>query len=145
MKLGIDDVKKYLPHREPILLLDGVVDYEDGTFLHAQRHFKENDPVFEGHFPGSPIMPGVLGVEALAQAAAMLVNLTTQKTAEETIFLFMSIDKVKFKQPVYPGDTLDLLIKQIKKVKNIYKFEGQALKNDKLVTQATFMAQQVVK
>jgi 3-hydroxyacyl-[acyl-carrier-protein] dehydratase len=138
-------IEERLPHRAPILLLASVEEWVADKHLVAKRPLPANDPVFAGHFPDHPILPGVLGVEALAQAGALLTNLTDDYTAAQTQFLFRSIHKVSFRQPILPGDTMTLAVTQIQKRGGVYKFEGQVRVADKLCTEASFTAMRVVK
>jgi 3-hydroxyacyl-[acyl-carrier-protein] dehydratase len=143
--LGLKDVKKLLPHREPILLIDEVLDYTIDKSLTARRFLPKNDPVFKGHFPAHPIMPGMLTVEAMAQAAAILVSLSRGLFAEQTLFYFMGVDEVRFKKPVFPGSTLTLEVRQHKRLGDIYRYGGEAYLTQadgtrELAASATFMA-----
>ena len=143
--LNKDEVMQRIPHRPPILLVDDVVGWDAGKTLHARRTFLEDDPVFEGHFPGHPIVPGVLMVEAIAQSAALLTNLTLDHTAEETLFYFMGVDKTRFKAPVVPGQTVDLTVQLVKTKASIYWFDGQASVEGDVVAQTSFMAKFMLK
>ena len=116
MKNGVDinAIINLLPHRYPFLLVDRVLDYKPFEFLTAIKGVTVNEPCFMGHFPGNPIMPGVLILEALAQASAILSNLSrTPKEGHEFVYFFASIDNAKFKQIVTPGDVLRLEVKLI--------------------------------
>lgn len=134
------NVKELIPHRDPILLVDEIVEAKPFEFLNAKKLVKEDDPVLEGHFPGNPIWPGVYAIEAIAQAGACLVNLSLEKDAAGTIFYFMSVDSAKFRSPVKPGDMLDLKVRQIKQRGYVFKFEGDVLVGDKPVAQVAFTA-----
>jgi 3-hydroxyacyl-[acyl-carrier-protein] dehydratase len=134
------NVKELIPHREPMLLVDEVVDFTKGDALKATKHFSQNDPVFAGHFPGFPVLPGVLSIEALAQASACFVNLNQGKTAEESLFFFMSLDSAKFRNPILPGTKVELDVRLIKQRRDVYKFQGTASANGEKVTEATFTA-----
>jgi len=141
MQLNKEDIKKYIAHRDPMLLLDRVVncDVENGE-IHAQFDVKEDWDILKGHFPGAPIMPGVLITEACAQASAVLTNVIAGRTSEETLFYFMAIENVRFRQPVLPECVLDLKVKLVKKKASILKFEAKAYVNDKLATECAFTA-----
>lgn len=143
--LSQKDILNRLPHRPPILLVDEVVEWEADTRITAQRFLPADDRVFEGHFPGEPILPGVLTVEAMAQSAALLVNLTREKTAEEALFLFMQIENARFKHPVKPEDTLTMEVTQTNRRGDIYWFEGEAKVSGKTVASACFTAKFVDK
>lgn len=111
----------------------------------ATRHFPEGDRVFDGHFPGHPILPGVLGVESLAQAAGALVNLSRGIKAHECVFYFTGLEKVKFRKPVLPNDTLTLEVKQLQRLRDVfYKFEGVGTVNGEKCFEATFSAKHVI-
>lgn len=138
-------VQQTLPHRAPILLVDEVLDWSPAATIHARRHVSADDPQFAGHYPGEPIFPGVLLVEALAQASGLLVNLTLEKTAEETIFLFMQIDQARFRRKVCPGDTLDLHVTQTKNRLDLYWFNGHVEVAGQQVAAAAFSAKHVLK
>ena len=141
-KTNIDIVKvmQWLPHRYPMLLVDRIIDFEPDTSITAIKNVTINEPFFEGHFPGQPIMPGVLIVEAMAQAAALLfrVDEDNQPRAEATYY-FVGIDKARFKRPVTPGDQLVMNIKIKRKMRSIWKFEGIATVDDKVCCTSEFM------
>ena len=141
-KTNIDIVKvmQWLPHRYPMLLVDRIIDFEPDTSITAIKNVTINEPFFEGHFPGQPIMPGVLIVEAMAQAAALLfrVDEDNQPSAEATYY-FVGIDKARFKRPVTPGDQLVMNIKIKRKMRSIWKFEGIATVDDKVCCISEFM------
>jgi 3-hydroxyacyl-[acyl-carrier-protein] dehydratase len=133
-------VKDLIPHREPILLVDEIVEFKQDELLKATRYFANDDPAFTGHFPGFPVLPGVLSIEALAQAGACFVNLNQGKTADESLFFFMSVESAKFRNPVMPNTTLNLDVDLIKQRRDVYKFHGIASANGKKVTEAIFTA-----
>lgn len=139
MALNIN-VKDLIPHREPMLLVDHVVGFESEKSIHAQRTFEEDDPIFKGHFPGHPVLPGVLAIEALAQTGALLVNLSLQKKATETLFYFMSIDSSKFRSMILPGHTLDLKVSLIKRRGTVFRFKGEAIVEGRVATEVVFTA-----
>ncbi len=126
--MDILDIRKYLPHRYPFLLIDKVLNYEIGKKLSAIKNVTINEPFFTGHFPSKPIMPGVLIVEALAQAAAILAYRSLENPdVEKTLFYLGSIDNTRFKKIVVPGDQLLLNIEITAHRNTIWKFTGQAL------------------
>ena len=137
---GIDKVRQHLPHRPPILLVDEVLEWEKFDSIHARRHFAAHDPVFQGHFPGNPLLPGVLGVEALAQTAALMVNLSLGVKQDETSFLFAAVDSTKFKKSIKPKDTVELKVKMLWERRGLYRFEGEAFVGNTLVTKTEFTA-----
>jgi len=138
--LDIYDILKHLPHRYPFLLIDRVVDYEPGKTLVAIKNVTHNEPHFPGHFPNRPIMPGVLILEALAQATGILAFKTANRIPDDnSLYYFVGIDNARFKQPVEPGDQLRLEVEFIKQMRGIWKFKGQALVDGKVVCSADLM------
>jgi beta-hydroxyacyl-ACP dehydratase FabZ len=138
MILDVNDIQRMLPHRYPFLLIDRVVEIEPGKSIAALKNVTINESFFQGHFPGKPIMPGVLQIEALAQAGGVLVYKSVQ--TDDNIVYFMSIDKVKFRKPVVPGDQLRLEVSFTQARGKVYRFKGQALVDGQVVCQAEFMA-----
>lgn len=134
--MDIKEIMDCIPHRFPFLLIDRVVSIEDGT-LTAIKNVTINEPFFSGHFPGEPIMPGVLTIEAMAQAAGVLAIKTG---SEGTGVLFMSIEKAKFRKPVVPGDQLRIEVKLLKQRNRVLKFTGRAYVEEKMVCEAEFTA-----
>jgi len=127
-----------LPHRFPFLLIDKVIDFEIGKTLHAVKNVTINEPFFQGHFPTKPIMPGVLILEAMAQATGILGFKTVEK-ADDTLYYFAAIDNARFKQPVVPGDVLHIHVELLKERRGIGKFSCRAFVEDKLVCSAEIM------
>jgi 3-hydroxyacyl-[acyl-carrier-protein] dehydratase len=138
--MNIHEILKYLPHRYPILLVDRVISYEAGKDIVALKNVSINEPFFSGHFPHHPVMPGVLIVEALAQAAAIL-TLRTEDTVnkENTVYYFVGIDGVRFKKPVIAGDQLILKVAIERQIKGLWKYSARAEVDDQLVTEAQLM------
>jgi 3-hydroxyacyl-[acyl-carrier-protein] dehydratase len=138
--LDIYDILKHLPHRYPFLLIDRVLDYEPGKSLIAIKNVTHNEPHFPGHFPNRPIMPGVLILEAMAQATGILAFKTTDRIPDDnSLYYFVGIDNARFKQPVEPGDQLRLEVEFVKQMRGIWKFKGQALVDGKIVCSADLM------
>lgn len=138
--LDIHEVMKHLPHRYPFLLVDKVVDYEAGNFLHAIKNITINEPCFTGHFPHRPVMPGVLILEALAQATGILAFKTLGELPDESsLYYFVGIDKARFKKPVEPGDQVELKVTLVKRKRAIWKFDAEALVDGKVVCAAELM------
>lgn len=144
MALDKAQIEAIIPHRSPILLVDGVQSYTPDEKINASRYFPADDHVFEGHFPGNPLLPGVLMVEALAQAAALLVSLSRSTTAENSYFLFMAVESAKFRRSVVPEETLILEVNQLKRKRDVYRFEGVAKVGDDVAANAIFMAKHVI-
>ena len=138
--MDINDIQKILPHRYPFLLIDKIIDIEKGKSITAQKNVSNNEPFFQGHFPGRPLMPGVLVVEAIVQAACFTVAMKLKDSMKNPGVSFMTIDKCKFRKPILPGDVLNLKVNRINKVKNVYKFEGKCLVNDAIHAQCIFSA-----
>ncbi|WP_295624747.1 3-hydroxyacyl-ACP dehydratase FabZ [uncultured Nitrosomonas sp.] len=138
--MNIHEILKYLPHRYPLLLVDRVISYEAGKDIVALKNVSINEPFFSGHFPHHPVMPGVLIVEALAQAAAIL-TLRTENTTnkEDTVYYFVGIDGVRFKKPVMAGDQLILKVSIQRQIKGLWKYSARAEVDDQLVTEAQLM------
>lgn len=125
MQLDVEQIKKYLPHRYPFLLLDRVLDAQPGKSLTAIKNVSISDPVFQGHFPQLAIFPGVLMVEAMAQASGILAYLTTTNTAKaaKDLYFLAGIDKTRFKKMVVPGDQLRLHIELVQQRQNFTAFK----------------------
>ena len=135
----IQEIMALLPHRYPMLLVDKVVDYEVGKYLHAIKNVTVNEPIFTGHFPDQPIFPGVMILEAMAQATGLLGFKTTEGREDNELYLFAAIDNARFKNPVYPGDTMHLHVDFIKERRNLWKFYGEAKVDGKVVCTAELM------
>jgi len=128
-----------LPHRYPFLLIDRVLDYTPGESLTAIKNVTINEPIFTGHFPNMPIFPGVLILEAMAQATGVLGFLTVSERTENELYLFAGIDEARFKKPVVPGDTLVIEVKFLKERRNMWKFYGEAKVDGQVVCTAELM------
>jgi len=143
IKLTVEEIQQLIPHRYPMLLVDKVVDMEPGKWIHAVKNVSINEPVFTGHFPDYAIFPGVMILEAMAQASGVLGFKTSElegnPKSEAEMFLFASIDNAKFKRPVHPGDTIDLHIEFVKERRNMWKYYGEAKVDGKVVCSADLM------
>src|SRR5674476_551788 len=138
--MDIHEILDHLPHRYPFVLIDRVLSMELGKEITAIKNVSINEPFFPGHFPYHPVMPGVLIVEAMAQAAAVLSFKTTGlKPSEDTVYYFAGIDKARFKKPVIPGDQLELKVAIDRIIRGIGKYKGQALVNGEIVAEAELM------
>ena len=140
--LNIKEIMDLLPHRYPFLLVDRVVDYtytEEKKVLKAIKNVSINEPFFHGHFPGKPVMPGVLILEALAQATGILSFKVIGKPKDDELYYFAAIDNARFKRPVFPGDQLVLDVELLREVKGIAKFTGVASVDGKVVCTAELM------
>lgn len=135
------DIFKLLPHRYPFLLVDRVLTYKPFDYLTALKNVTLNEPFFQGHFPGNPIMPGVLMIEAMAQASAILSNLSrSAKPGHKFIYFFASIDNVKFKHIVVPGDQLRLEVKFLGAKRDFWRMHGEVFVSEKCVCSADLMS-----
>lgn len=138
--LDITQIKEYLPHRYPLLLVDRVLDWESGKKITALKNVTVNEELFNGHFPNKPVMPGVLMIEALAQTAAILSFLTeNRKPDENTVVYFAGIDNVRFKRPVGPGDQLIMEAEITRRARGIWKYKTRATVDNQLVLEADLM------
>jgi 3-hydroxyacyl-[acyl-carrier-protein] dehydratase len=138
--LDINQIKQYLPHRYPMLLVDRVLTWESGKTITAIKNVTANEEFFNGHFPNKPVMPGVLMVEAMAQTAAILSFLTMgQKPDENTIVYFVGIDNVRFKRPVGPGDQLKMDVEILRVARGIWKYKAVATVDGQLAVEAELM------
>lgn len=139
MILNIEQIKNLIPHRNPFLFIEECKITEVGTKGESFRLFKENEYFFEGHFPNNPIVPGVVIVEAMAQTAGVVVSHSLNPNENKSV-LFMSINKAKFRRPVFPNYKIYFFVELQNKVKNVYKFIGRAYHEEKLVSESEFSA-----
>jgi len=128
----IQEILELLPHRYPMLLVDKVVEYEHGKWLHAVKNVTFNEPIFTGHFPAKAIFPGVLILEAMAQATGLLGYKMVEDSERDELYLFAGVDNARFKHPVIPGDSLHLHITFVKERRGIWKFSCEAKVEDKI-------------
>jgi 3-hydroxyacyl-[acyl-carrier-protein] dehydratase len=140
MQLDIHEILNHLPHRYPFVLIDRVIDLKLNEEITAIKNVTINEPFFPGHFPYHPVMPGVLIVEAMAQAAAVLSFKTMNVLpSEDSVYYFAGIDNVRFKKPVSPGDQLILNVKIDRVLKGIWKYKAQAKVDNQIVAEAEMM------
>ncbi len=132
------EIQNMIPHRYPFLFVDRILEYEEGKTIVGLKNVSIDEPFFQGHFPGRPIMPGVLMVEAMAQVGGVLVKLSTG--TDDKLVYFMSIEKAKFRKPVVPGDQLRFEIEAVQIRGKAWKFKGRTLVEGKVVCEAEFMA-----
>jgi 3-hydroxyacyl-[acyl-carrier-protein] dehydratase len=138
--LDINQIKQYLPHRYPLLLVDRVIDWESGQRITTIKNVTINEEFFNGHFPHKPVMPGVLMIEALAQSAALLAFLTMgQKPDDNAVVYFVGIDGARFKRPVEPGDQLKMEVEILRQSRGIWKFSAKASVDGQLAVEAELM------
>ncbi len=140
VEMDIMKIQTLLPHRYPMLLIDKVLDCVPGESLVGIKNVTYNEPFFTGHFPNKPIMPGVLILEAIAQATGVLAFYSLNKTPDvNTLYYLVGIDKARFKIPVVPGDQLQLEVKLTREIRGIYRFDGVAKVDGKVVASAEIM------
>jgi beta-hydroxyacyl-ACP dehydratase FabZ len=142
MTMTINEIMKYLPHRYPMLLVDRVLEIsEDGKKITGLKNVSANEPFFQGHFPGAPVMPGVLIVEAMAQCSALLgLREMSEEERAKKLFLFGGIDKARFRRPVVPGDQLILECEVLQRRSTTVKMRGVAKVADKVVAEADLLS-----
>lgn len=138
--MDLREIQNTLPHRYPFLLIDRVVELEVGRKLVGYKNVTTNEPFFNGHFPGHPVMPGVLILEALAQAAALLAYKSTGLDPKGRVAYLMGIDGAKFRKPVVPGDRLQLEVEVLKNKATVWKQKGTAYVDGQKVAEAEFLA-----
>ena len=138
--MDIKEILEYLPHRYPFLLIDRVLEIDEGKRILALKNVTMNEPFFPGHFPHHPVMPGVLIVEAMAQAAAILSFKSMGiKPGDDSVVYFAGIDNVRFKRPVVPGDQIHFDVQITQNKRNIYKYEGVARVDGEVASEADLM------
>lgn len=137
--LDIQAIMRLLPHRPPFLLIDRIVELGDEQVV-ALKNVTINEPFFAGHFPGHPVMPGVLLVEAMAQAGAVMAMRASQFDPARQVVYFMALDKVKFRRPVVPGDQVRLEVQPLRKGGTVWKMKGRALVDGQVACEAEFLA-----
>lgn len=140
-EIRIDQILKLLPHRYPFLLVDRLKEVVPGESGIGIKNVTMNEPFFQGHFPENPVMPGVLQIEAMAQTAGIIVlqSFPEEERSGNGVY-FMTVDEVKFRKPILPGDVIEFHVKKEQTVRNVFKFRGEAKVDGKLVSQAIFSA-----
>ena len=138
--MNIEDILKNIPHRYPFLMIDRLTDVNQGESAVGIKNVSINEQFFQGHFPAKPVMPGVLIVEAMAQTAAALVVVSFKEDLSSKLVYFMSIENARFRKPVVPGDTLNILVNKKQVRGDVWKFSGEAFVGDKLVAESLFTA-----
>ncbi len=138
--MDIHEILRHLPHRYPIILVDRILELDPGKRVVALKNVSINEPVFMGHFPHYPVMPGVLIVEAMAQAAAVLSFVSMgKKPDEDSVYYFAGIDGARFKRPVGPGDQLRLEVEILREMRGVVKFGGKALVDGQIAAEAELL------
>lgn len=138
--IEIQEVLHRLPHRYPFLLVDRAIQYVPNHSIRGIKNVTINEPFFPGHFPGAPVMPGVLQIEALAQTGALLMSKTLEADITKHLILFMSVENARFKRPVMPGDVMEMPVEVLFQRRNIFKFRGRVEVNGQLATDCEFAA-----
>ena len=138
--LDIQEIMKLLPHRYPFIMIDRILEVRPGEKVIAIKNVTINEPFFQGHFPENPIMPGVLIIEAMGQAGAVLAAKSLDREPHGSLIYFMGMDKVKFRKPVTPGDQLIFEVKFLKQRRKVFKMSGVARVDEEVVAQAELMA-----
>ena len=138
--IDIAEILRRIPHRYPFLLVDRAEDYMPHQSIVGVKCVTMNEPFFQGHFPENPVMPGVLIIEAIAQTGAVLMSKTLDADVEGKTIFFMSMDNVRFRTPVRPGDVLRMPVQVLRARSDVYKFSGQAFVGEKLAAQVEFAA-----
>jgi 3-hydroxyacyl-[acyl-carrier-protein] dehydratase len=138
--LNIQEIMKLIPHRYPFIMIDRILELMPREKIVALKNVTINEPFFQGHFPENPIMPGVLIIEAMAQAGAVLAAKSLDKEFRNSLIYFMGIDKVKFRKPVIPGDQVMFELKFLKQRAKVFKMAGIAYVDKKIVAEAELMA-----
>jgi 3-hydroxyacyl-[acyl-carrier-protein] dehydratase len=144
LPLGVEEISAMLPHRYPFLLLDRVIAFERGKRVTAIKNVTSNEPFFQGHFPGHPVMPGVLIIESMAQAAGVLIKMSVpHDPAQAMVFYLVKVDNARFNRVVVPGDQLRLEIEHKRTMRNMSQFWGRAFVEDKVAAEAEMLCAEV--
>ncbi|MFI4968674.1 MAG: 3-hydroxyacyl-ACP dehydratase FabZ [Lysobacterales bacterium] len=144
LPIDVEQIAAMLPHRYPFLLLDRVTAFEHGKRVTALKNVTINEPFFQGHFPGHPVMPGVLIIEAMAQAAGVLIKLTVpHDPAQPVVFYLVKVDNARFNRVVVPGDQLRLEVEHKRTMRNMSQFLGRAFVGDQLAAEAEMLCAEV--
>ena len=138
--LNIQDIMKMIPHRYPILLVDRIIELDPGQSAVSVKNVTMNEPQFMGHFPGHPVMPGVLIIEAMAQTAGLVVVHHMGEEAQGKVVYFMTIDNARFRRPVVPGDQMLIHVEKVQSRGPVWKFKGKATVDGKVCAEATYSA-----
>jgi len=144
LPLGVEEISAMMPHRYPFLLLDRVIAFERGKRVTAIKNVTTNEPFFQGHFPGHPVMPGVLIIESMAQAAGVLIKMSVpHDPAQAMVFYLVKVDNARFNRVVVPGDQLRLEIEHKRTMRNMSQFWGRAFVEDKVAAEAEMLCAEV--
>jgi beta-hydroxyacyl-ACP dehydratase FabZ len=141
MELRAAEILKILPHRYPFLLIDRVIEVDGDRRLVAIKNVSINEPFFQGHFPSAPVMPGVLTIEAMAQAGAIMGLLHTKpEDAKDAVVYFMGIDEARFRRPIVPGDQLRIVVNVLRRKAIVWKMHGEVWVDEELAAEATLLS-----
>ncbi len=140
LPMDVTRIMEMIPHRYPILLVDRIVEFVPDEMAVGLKNVTMNEPQFMGHFPGAPIMPGVMIVESMAQTAGCMVVKTLGPESEGKLVYFMTIDNARFRRPVKPGDSMYIHVTKLQSRRNVWKFKGEAKVDGQLCAEATFSA-----
>ncbi len=143
--VNVEKIMELIPHRYPFLLVDRVLAYEPGVWIKAMKNISFNEPQFQGHFPGHPVMPGVMLIEAMAQASGILTQLSRSGRCDDALFYLVKVDNAKFTQIVVPGDTLVFECHIKKVIKNMTFYQCKTMVDDKLVAKADLLCAEKAK
>jgi len=143
LPIDVERIAAMLPHRYPFLLIDRVIEFEPGKRATAIKNVTINEPFFQGHFPGHPVMPGVLIIEAMAQAAGVMIKLAAPASGRPVVFYLVKVDNARFSRVVVPGDQLRLEITHKRTMRNMSLFHGQAFVGDELAAEAEMLCAEV--
>ncbi|MCK5374629.1 MAG: 3-hydroxyacyl-ACP dehydratase FabZ [Alphaproteobacteria bacterium] len=138
--IDIQNIMEMIPHRYPVLLIDRIIEIDRGKHATSVKNVTMNEPQFMGHFPGYPVMPGVLIIESMAQTAALVVVDFLGEKAKGKVVYFMTIDNARFRRPVTPGDTMHIHVEKIQSRGPVWKFKGTATVDGKVCAEATYSA-----
>ena len=138
--IGIDEVMRRIPHRPPFLLIDRAEDYRENQSIVGIKLVTINEPFFVGHFPGRPVMPGVLIIEAIAQTGGVLMSKSMDVDVENKGIMFISVDNCRFRHPVRPGDVLRMPVEVVRARGDVFKFRGKGMVGDKVAAECEFAA-----
>ena len=138
--IGIDEVMRRIPHRPPFLLIDRAEEYRENQSIVGIKMVTINEPFFVGHFPGRPVMPGVLIIEAIAQTGGVLMSKSMDVDVENKGIMFISVDNCRFRHPVRPGDVLRMPVEVLRARGDVFKFRGQGMVGDKVAAECEFAA-----
>ena len=139
-ELRIAEIMRILPHRYPFLLVDRVLEVDQDKRIVALKNVTINEPFFNGHFPGAPVMPGVLTIESMAQAGAILGLLEKKADLSKTLVYFMGIDEAKFRRPIVPGDQMRIVVEVLRRKAIVWKMKGEVYVGSELAAEATLLS-----